>query len=164
VPRGLALTSYSAEEGPGRERSLLELVLREDGGVRLTCGKGTDAFPQQGFPPSDRPPMAVIAMLVLGLTHSVAALAGRLADEHGAYQGQWRLGIRMDRLRGAVPLDLLQDPLRRLGSPYSRDEYERVTSASTEELVNAPHAVVERLVAPLLRGLDIAPRYLPYQP
>jgi hypothetical protein len=108
--------------------------------------------------------MFVIAMLVLGLTHSVAALAGRLADEYAAYQGQWRLGMRMDRLRGAVPLNLVQDPLRRLGSPYTRDEYERVTSASTEELVNTPHAVAEHLVAPLLRGLGIAPRYLPYQP
>jgi hypothetical protein len=167
VPRaeGLALTSYSAEEGPGREQSLLELVLREDGGVRLTCGRGTDAFPQPGFSPPDRPPMAVIAVLVLGLAHSVAALAGRLADAYAAYQGQWRLGIRMDRLRGAMPLDLLQGhPLHRPGNPYSRDEYERVTSASTEELVNAPHAVAERLVAPLLRGLGIAPRYLPYQP
>jgi hypothetical protein len=108
--------------------------------------------------------MFVIAMLVLGLAHFVAALAGRLADEYAAYQGQWRLGIRMDRLRGAVPLDLLQDPLRRLGSPYTRDGYEKVISASTEELVNAPHAVAERLVAPLLRGLDIASRYLPYKP
>jgi hypothetical protein len=166
VPRaeGLALTSYSAEEGPRREQTLLELVVREDGGIRLTCGKGTDAFPPIGFPPADEPPTAVIAMLVLGLAHSVAALAGRLADEHAAYQGQWRLGIRMDRLRGAVPLDFLQDPFRRLGNPYTRDDYERVTSASTEELVNAPHTVAERLVAPLLRGLGIAPRYLPYQP
>ena len=166
VPRaeGLALTSYSAEEGPRGEQTLLELVIREDGGVRLTCGRGTDAIRQPGLLPSDRPPMAVIAMLVLGLAHSVAALAGRLADTHAAYQGQWRLGIRMDRLRGAVPLDLLQGPFRRSGNPYSRDEYERVTSASTEELVNAPHAVAERLVAPLLRGLGVAPQYLPYQP
>jgi Putative DNA-binding domain len=89
VPRaeGLAHTSYSAEEGPRREQTLLELVVREDGGIRLTCGRGTDAFPRPGFSPSDRPPMAVIAMLVLGLAHSVAALAGRLADEHAAYPG-----------------------------------------------------------------------------
>jgi hypothetical protein len=167
VPRaeGLAVTSYSAEEGPGREQTLLELVIREDGGIRLTCGRGTDAFSGPGFSPPNGPPMAVIAILVLGLTHSVTALAGRLADKHGGYQGQWRLGIRMDRLRGAVPLDLLQGhPLHRPGNPYSRDEYERATSASTEELANAPHAVAERLVAPLLRGLGIAPRYLPHQP
>ena len=161
---GLALTSYSAEEGPRRERTLLELVVREDGGVRLTCGRGTDAFPETAYPP-DKPPIAVIVMLVLGLAHSVAALAGRLGDAYAAYQGQWRLGIRMDRLRGAVPLDRLQGhPLHRPGHPYTRDEYERVTSASTEELVNAPHAVAERLVAPLLRGLGIAQQYLPYQP
>jgi hypothetical protein len=108
--------------------------------------------------------MVVIAMRVLGLTHSVVALAGRLADEHAGYQGQWRLGIRMDRLRGAVPLDLLQGLLGRAGNPYSREEYEKITSASTEELLNAPHAVTERLVAPLLRGLGIGPRYLPYKP
>jgi hypothetical protein len=161
---GLVLTSYSAEEGPRRERTLLELVVREDGGVRLTCGRGTDAFPETAYPP-DKPPIAVIVMLVLGLAHSVAALAGRLGDAYAAYQGQWRLGIRMDRLRGVVPLDRLQGhPLHRPGHPYTRDEYERVTSASTEELVNAPHAVAERLVAPLLRGLGIAQQYLPYQP
>jgi Putative DNA-binding domain len=166
VPRaeGLALTSYHAEDGPGREQSLLELVIREDGGLRLTCGRGTDTFPRAGLPPSGRPPMAVIAMLVLGLTHSVIALAGRLADEYVGYQGQWRLGIRMDRLRGAVPLDLLQNPLSRTGNPYSRGEYEKVTSASTEELLSARHAVIERLVAPLLRELGIGPRYLPFKP
>ena len=136
-------------------QSLLELVIREDGGLRLICGRGTDTFPRGGFPPPGQPPMAVIATLVLGLTYSVAALAGRLAVEYAGYQGQWRLGIRMDRLRSAVPLDLLQDPLGRLGNPYSRGEYEKVTSASTEELLSAPHAVVERLVAPLLRGLGI---------
>jgi len=166
VPRaeGLALISYSAEEGPGREQSLLELVIREDGGLRLICGRGTDTFPRGGVPQPGQLPKAVIAMLVLGLTHSVAALAGQLADEYIGYQGQWRLGMRMDRLRGAVPLDLLQDPLGRPGNPYSREEYVKVTSAATEELLNAPHAVAERLVAPLLRGLGIGPRYLPYTP
>jgi hypothetical protein len=67
-------------------------------------------------------------MLVLGLTYSVAALAGRLADEHAGYQGQWRLGVRMDRLRGAVPLDTLQDALRKPGSPYTVTMTNRVSS------------------------------------
>lgn len=167
IPRaeGVALTSYSAEDGPGHEQALLELVLREDGGLRLTCGRGTDAFRRAGLWPEDRVPMAVIVMLVLGLAHSVAALAGRLSDEFAAYQGQWRLGVRMDRLHGAVPLDLVQSrPFEGPGNRYSRDEYEKTTSASTEELVNAPHAVAERLLAPLLRGLGVAPKYLPYQP
>jgi len=116
------------------------------------------------FPAPDRPPVAVIPVLVLGLTHSVAALAGRLAATHTGYQGQWQLGMRMDRLRGTVALDFLQDLRSWPGNPYSREEYEKTTSASTEELLNAPHAVAERLVAPLLRGLGIGSRYLPYKP
>jgi hypothetical protein len=164
LAEGMGLTSYHPDDGPGREQGLLVLVIREDGGIRLTCGRGTDAV---GGPfPRQRPTMAVIVMLVLGLTHFVAALAGRLSDEFAAYQGQWRLGVRMDRLRGAVPLDLLQggDLLHRPGNPYSRDDFEKVTSASTEELVNAPHAVAERLLAQLLRGLGVARQYLPYKP
>jgi hypothetical protein len=52
----------------------------------------------------------------------------------------------MDRLLGAVPLDLLEGyPLRQVGNPYTRDEYEKTTGAATEELVNAPDAVAERL-------------------
>jgi len=162
---GLAITSYSADEGPRSERSLLEIVIREDGGIRLTCGRGTDAFPRSGFRQSDKPTMAVIPVLVLSLAFAVAALAGRLSDQFATYQGQWRLGLRIQPLRGAVPLDLLQGhPLSRPGNSYSRDEYEKVTSAATEELVNAPHTVAERLVAPLLRGLGIASLYLPYKP
>ena len=165
IPRaeGLALTSYHPDDRPGREGGLLEVVIREDGGIRLICGKGTEEAAVPWFPAPDTRPMVVVATLVLGLTHSAVGLAGRLADNHSAYQGQWRLGIRMDRLRGALPLDLVVgDPFHRIGHAYTRDEYEKTTSATTEELVNAPHAVTERLVAPLLRGLGIASRYLPF--
>ncbi len=166
IPRaeGTALASYSAEDGPNSEVSLLELVVREDGGIRLICGRGTDALRGAGFWPGDKPPMGIIAMLLLGLTHSVAALAGRLADEFGAYQGQWRLGVRMDLLRGVVPLDIRDSPFGGPGNPYSRDDYDKVTTASTEELANTPHAVAGRLLGQLLRGLGIAQKYLPYEP
>lgn len=162
IPRaeGMALTSYSVEDGPGREEYLLELVIREDGGIRLICGRGTPSL-GSGVSLNDRPQTFVIVMLVLGLTHLVAALGGRLADEFGAYQGQWRLGVRLDRLRGVLPADSVSGGP---GNPYSRDDYEKVTSASTEELINSPHAVAERLLAYLLRGLGIAHRYLPYNP
>jgi hypothetical protein len=158
---GWALTSYFPEDGIRSEVTLVELEIREDGGVRLTCGRGTDSLPTQPFEPPGRPSIYVLPALVLGFAHSLAALAGRLGDAYAAYQGQWRLGIRVDRLNGAVPADYLQGFLNRPGNSYSRHEYEKVTSATTEELINAPHAVAERLVAPLLRGLGIAPQYLP---
>jgi hypothetical protein len=163
VPRaeGHAFTTVS---GGDRiyEPGMLDVLVREDGGIRLICGRGTDVGPGPTFTDSP-PPRAVIAVVVLGLTHAFAALVGRLADQHAAYQGQWRLGVRIDRLHGVVPMDKL-GPGNPPGHPYTRDEYERVTSASTEELVNAPHAVAERLLAPLLRGLGIAPLYLPLVP
>jgi hypothetical protein len=161
---GWALTSYHPEDGIRSEVTLVELLIREDGGIRLTCGRGTDRLPGQPWEPPGQPSMYVLPILVLGLAHSVAALAGRLGDAYAAYQGQWRLGIQIDRLDGAVPADYLQAFPHRPGNPYSRPVYEKVTSAATEELVNAPHAVAERLVTPLLRGLGIAPRYLPYKP
>ncbi len=70
--------------------------MREDGGTRFTCGRRADAF-GRSFLPEGGPPMAIVVMLLLGLTHFVAALAGRIGDKHAAYQGQWRLGVRLDR-------------------------------------------------------------------
>lgn len=160
---GLALTSYDVEDGPRSEYGMVELVVREDGGVRLTCGRGTDAA-RVGYNDPDQTQRVIFATIVLGLTYSAVAFAGLLADEHVAYQGQWRLGVRMDRLLGVVPADRLSGggfPFNQPGNAYSRDEYERVTTAYTEDLVTDPHAVTERLVAPLLRGLGIAPLYLP---
>ncbi|MEH1058353.1 hypothetical protein V6U89_24475 [Micromonospora sp. CPCC 206171] len=40
--------------------------------------------------------------------------------------------------------------------------YERVTTATTGDLVDQAPAVVERLLATLLRGLRIDTNYLPY--
>jgi Schlafen, AlbA_2 len=160
---GLAFTSYHPEDGIRTEQVMIELVVREDGGIRLICGRGVYPEVPRFMLPSAGPPRAVHALLVLGLTHAVVALAGRLADEHAGYQGTWRLGLRMDRLRGAVPLDLIAKAPFGRGNPYSRDDYERGTSAATEELVMTPQAVTERLVAPLLRGLGVGPDYLPYR-
>jgi hypothetical protein len=160
---GLAIASYSPHDGLPPEQRLLELVVREDGGIRLTCGRGTEPSPG-GWPVSGKPTMAMLVIRVLGLAYAVAALAGRLGDQYAAYQGQWRIGLRIDRLRGVVPVDRVAGGSFGPGNPYTDEEYERITSASTDELIDAPQLVVEHLVAPLLRGLGIESRYLPYKP
>ena len=90
--------------------------------------------------PLGEPQAAVFPVIVLGLAYSVVAFAGQLADQQMAYQGQWRLGIRMDRLRGVVPADRKIGsgfgPFGRMGNPYTQDEYVQVTEASTDELIN----------------------------
>jgi hypothetical protein len=65
----------------------------------------------------------------------------------------------MGRLRGVQPSDTVQDPFGWPGHPYTRDDYERTTTATTEQLVNTPKAVADQLVTPLLRGLGVAARY-----
>jgi hypothetical protein len=159
---GHAFTTVNHQDRP-YEDTMLDLLIREDGGIRLTCGRGTDFWHKQTFPERE-PTRAVIPMLVLGVTQSFAAFAGQLADQHAAYQGQWKLGIRMDRLRGSQPLDTVQNPFEWPGHPYTRDDYERITMATTEQLVNTPRAVADQLVMPLLRGLGVAARYAAITP
>lgn len=154
---GHAFTTVSPEYD-AHEDSMIDLLVREDGGIRLTCGRGTDLFRPQTYPESE-PVRVVFPSLVLGLAHSLIAFAGQLADQHAAYQGQWQLGIRMNRLRGVLAWETARDLMRRPGHPYTRDDYERTTTATTEQLVNTPRAVADQLVMPLLRGLGVAARY-----
>jgi len=154
---GVALTSHSGREQL-YEPGLIDLVIREDGGLSLICGRGTD---QTRASVGHDPVSVVFPVVVLGVTHSVLALAGRLTDRHVAYQGLWTVGIRVDRLMGVVPYDQTRF-WGDLGNPYSRDVYEKLTSTTTEELVTDTSAVVERLLGSLLRGLGVASRYLPY--
>jgi hypothetical protein len=45
------------------------------------------------------------------------------------------------------------------GSAYTRDEYIRTVTATTEDLLDNPTAVSHRLIMPLLRGLGVADLY-----
>ncbi|WNB85758.1 hypothetical protein [Cellulomonas sp. ATA003] len=45
---------------------------------------------------------------------------------------------------------------------YPRPEFLRVVTATSGELVSQTPDVVSRLVEPLLRGLGVTSRYLPY--
>jgi hypothetical protein len=160
---GHAFTTVYGRDGI-YESGMLHLVIREDGGIGLIGGRGTEPVRSQPF--EDSPTNMLIPVVILGLTQAFMAITGRLGGEHGAYQGQWQLGIRIDRLRDVVPADKVYPApgQPRIGYPYTRDDYERTTTAATEELINAPQAVTERLLAPLLRAVGVAPRYLPYVP
>lgn len=154
---GVAFTSY---DDPGRidEPSLLEVVLREDGSVALTCGRGTDTLTSRMTEESEA---VVFPVLVLGLAHSVMMMAGRMAQHAGGYQGQWAVGVLLDNLKNVSPFDG-RATWGDMGVPYSRAEYEQLTTTTTMELTEQTSAVVERLLGRLLRGLGVDSRYLPY--
>jgi hypothetical protein len=148
---GLAMMSYHAGDRV-YEYGMLDLVVREDASVALICGRGTDDRDAPGDAPQ-----VVFPILLLGLVHGVAALAGTLAHKHAQYSGPWQLAVLVDRLRGAVPY--LGEGWGWQGSAYTRDEYIRTVTATTEDLLDNPTAVSHRLIMPLLRGLGVADLY-----
>ncbi|MFG1849572.1 AlbA family DNA-binding domain-containing protein [Micromonospora carbonacea] len=154
---GAAFVSYDAPDRIS-EHSLVELVLREDGGVALTCGRGTDTWSSHAGADPER---ILIPVVVLGLTHSVLTMAGRLAQQFSGYQGQWSVGVLLDNLKGVGPYDG-RLTWGDMGSPYSRAEYEQLATTDTEELIENCAAVVERLLGKLMRSLGVDSRYLPY--
>ena len=154
---GAAFVSYYAPDRIS-EPSLVELVLREDGGLALTCGRGTDTHAP--YPGAD-PERLLFPTLLLGLTHSVLSMAGRLAQQFSGYQGQWAVGVLLDNLKGVIPYDG-RLTWGDMGYPYSRQEYEQLTTTDTGELIEDAAAVVERLLGKLMRGLGVDSRYLPY--
>jgi hypothetical protein len=153
-PEGLALHNYW-NSGRTSNPRMFELIIREDCGIRLVHAGGTDKFRRKVYPEVD-PIKIVILDLVVGLTYSAVALAGKLADQYGTYQGQWRLGVYLKELKEAVGyIPNMQSGFDDDFNHFAGDNYERTATASTEELVNSPQNVTERLLAPLLRGLNI---------
>ncbi|MFF4989725.1 helix-turn-helix domain-containing protein [Streptosporangium saharense] len=151
-----------------REDSLLMLFVHDDGGVGLLCGRGVTHASAQWRPLGSRDEPAthrvVIPSLVLGLTHGALALAGTLADRYANYRGQWHIGLRLDGLRQALAYDHIRHGDEDTIHPYGKDLYERTTPCTTDQLLAQPAAIAERLIGPLLRGLTIDKRYLPYGP
>ena len=99
---------------------------------------------------------------LLGMVHATVRLAGLLADHHTGYQGLWDIGVRIEGLGGSVPVEAMRDPDLFTYDRYDPDVYERITTATTGDLVDQAPAVIERLLAMLLRDLRIDTNYLPY--
>ncbi|MBM0226846.1 hypothetical protein [Micromonospora sp. ATA51] len=70
--------------------------------------------------------------------------------------------MRVEGLQDAVPQEATRGMDLDLRDRYDTDVYETTTTADTAELTSSTHAVVERLLGRLLRGLLLDGRYLPY--
>jgi transcriptional regulator with XRE-family HTH domain len=155
-----------AENGHVRESSLLEVYVHEDGGVAVRCGNGAFLARSPWRPvgyTGELPLLRVVSpSLVLSLTCSALVLAGDLASNHASYEGDWQIGLRLDGLRGALADEHVRHGDDDTVRGYDQDVYERMVYRSAKELLDQPAAVTEQLVAPLLRGLSISRRYLPY--
>lgn len=152
---GVALATYQL--GPGRvprpngpagvkDTDMLELEIREDGGLRLFCGRGSEEI-TEGKRVAFEP-------LIAGLTMRVLLVAGEVVTSTG-YGGSWDLGLAVTNLRGCHAYSLHNRfGGRFLDVPYSADVYEQTARVESDALVRSPVEVLESLYGRLHRGLS----------
>lgn len=157
-PDGLAFRTFDSPPDV-YEPGMIELVIREDGGLRMICGRGSDNGPSHVDEGRSR---VLIPIVVLGLTFEFVSLVARISEEFASYQGTWQLGVQLDRL--ADVRALVSSNWAQVGVKYGRDVYERTTVATVEEMATAAPDVTERLIMPLLRGLGVSHQYKSNQP
>jgi Putative DNA-binding domain len=128
-----------------QETHLLDLEIREDGGLRLFCGHASDtAGPLNNIECALEP-------LILGLTKRLVLTAATVA-EATVYFGQWDFGLAVTGLRDAVSWLLMQ----RIGwerTPFSDEDYRETVRVTYERLVKDPDSIVEELTGQLNRAL-----------
>jgi hypothetical protein len=131
-----------------RETSVLDLEVREDGGLRLFCGGASTTHPRYATEPLE------IAMetVILGLTKRLILAAATVA-ETADFLGSWDLGIAVIGLGGLWSSRIVASGRTWEAAPYSGSEYRQATRATGEELTQQPDAVVEELTGRLNRGL-----------
>ena len=101
---------------------------------------------------------------MLELTHIVCVAVGLFSTDHAPYNGEWRVGLAIDNLSDDPPAESFNndifphDPV-----PFPEDTYRQECTTTTLDLLEHPNRVVEQLLRGLLRGMDIADLYLPYE-
>jgi hypothetical protein len=153
---GVALATYQV--GPGRvprpngpagveDTDMLELEVREDGGLRLFCGRGSKVI-------GDEEKRVAFEAAIAGLTIRVLLVAAEVVATTG-YGGSWDLGLAVTHLRGCHAYSLHnQYGSRFIDVPYSADSYEQVVRVDSDALVRSPVEVLESLYGRLHRGLS----------
>lgn len=139
------------------EPYLYRLLVRDDGGLDFVAGCGTRALDPRADPVVE----VVSSGQQLEMLHGLVVVAAALASDLG-FWGEWDLAFRLDGLRGVEPIEvhLGEGSGRRDGS--LDDEFVSVAVTTTQEMVDQPAQVVQRVLGPLLRVLGTERRYLPY--
>lgn len=127
---------------PAEEVGLLDLEVRDDGGLRLFCGRGSISW-QGGV---RLVYWQLIATLIRRVVRGVLAVSDR-AD----FSGGWGLGLAI-REMGAAAMDA--GPISGLNARDVGD-YDEVRAYQVDELRAAPDAVVQHLLGRYFRAYGI---------
>jgi hypothetical protein len=152
-PDGTLLVSPQMRRpGVSVEDRSIQLLLTDDGAIQAACGYGSRLIPVDHDGTMER---AVSGQFVLRFVYQFCRLAAVMSEQHLGYSGPWRIGIYMDQLAGAHPIDDddYADVYRR-GAFHPADYLQQILT-STEDLRVRPQAVADELTLRLLRGLGI---------
>ena len=155
-PDGLAAASMATDAAAGDPQGFLLVLLADDGTVHVSA----PAVRSYGRDPDA--PDVVFPGQLLEMLHSAVAVAEHLAAESTGYQGPWRVGVLVTRLRGVMPSQAHSHMGFQRFAPYPAEEYVAVRETTTGEMVEETPVVVERVAKGLLRGLGVDHRLLPY--
>jgi hypothetical protein len=158
-PDGIAAASFPPGDDASAEEFRLQILVTNDGGVKVASGGGTSPYGSSNE--ADRPEV-LRPGYVLELTHSCAQIAGHIAATYSGYNGAWRVGLLLNRLKGVVPVQAYSTMSYASYAPFPVDELLRIEQSTSRELLEEPHKLVERLTTPLLRGFGVADQVLPY--
>lgn len=159
VPHARGLAACSQSEQNRTPRYYLITLIDQGGAVRV-CGSA--AHRPEPDPDSDQDVSAWVWVAhVMETIHSALQLAAHLAERYTGHQGTWQVGVVATNMAGAkISLAANQRVMRR--TPYQESGYERVVSATTQQLGYETGQVVDKLVRDMLRGLGVDRLYLPY--
>ena len=139
---GPAATSFPGRQpgSPLQEKDLLDVEVREDGGIRLFAGRVSDSRNGTRF---------VIMPLVGGLLWRTLHMAKLIAEKTG-YVGSWQIGVGMTSLKGTIvsTADPLYEPIR-----FSENGYEAFGVVTFAQLEKGPDETVERLLGRFGRAM-----------
>jgi hypothetical protein len=146
IPGGWALSTWPLDGAAPRANRALSVELDERGLVRVFCGRATDRRR-----PDDHYQL-IFERLVTVMAIRTVLLAAAVANDTD-FGGRWAFGIEITGIKDAMSWIAAERFLG--GRSYRDDRYRRLTAADTTELDVEPRHVAERLVASLLRTMDV---------
>ena len=146
---GRTLLSRSDSRKPTDE-DMLDLELRQDGGLRLLVGRLTAQW-GGGAAEGKAPFHLVLDAHAVAYSLRVVQWATGLAEVTG-YGGSWVFGVHGTGLRGLIS-SVRHQQSSGSGSAFDADAYRETTTASRQELVKQPQVVAHRLIGRLLQAL-----------
>lgn len=139
------------------ESNLLQLLLDDSGGIRVTSGNGTRHWSGGGSS------QCISPNYHLELAHQLVSVSAGILSTHAAYNGNWDIGVHATKLQGLKSTFAMSERNYRYSeSPFQTEDYTSTISADTNEMLTTPQAVVERLYSRFTRGMGLDTVLFPY--